>query len=75
MDSNDRQESGECGISVPVELIKDVTIAIITALNKWHHDQGSDHYEMHQCIAAIMASADAAVDLISMGPEEGETMQ
>lgn len=74
MGADDGENTEICSVIVPVSLIRQVSFEILHAVDEWHEDRGIEMLDLKKCVVAIMASAQAAIDMLSAYPD-GETIQ
>lgn len=71
MENNDRNKP-ECeSVTIPLSLIRAMTVGIIEALADWHEERKIVDYDTDKCFLAMIASVEAAMEAIGA---EGHNM-
>lgn len=74
MGGDDGEDTEISSVIIPVSMIREIAFEIIHAVDAWHEARGLEDMDMRKCVVAIMASAQAAIDMIAEYPD-GETLQ
>ena len=75
MDPDDGEDPGSQYVTVSVDLIYEITMSIMQTIFDWHKDNDVISLEYTDCVAAVTASASAAVELLGRKPTKGEMIQ
>jgi hypothetical protein len=70
---DDNGKDGE-GVVVPLSLIRMLAESMLETIDEWHEERGIHHLNTGQCVVAMLAAIDAAVETMHSYPD-GMTIQ
>jgi len=69
MDPDDGEDPDCYRVKIPVDLIYEVTMAIVDSISEWHVENGNVVVEYKECVAVISSAASAAIEMMGRQPK------